>query len=343
MVAMNELPAPSLLAATAATAAVTPARPRIGVALGSGSARGWSHIGVLHALDEAGLSPDIICGTSIGAFVGAAAASGELTKLEHWVRSLTWKGVLGFFDVSLTGGLLKGEKIIQFFSEHFIDRDIHTLPVSFACVATDLANGREIWFRDGSVADAVRASMALPGLFAPKYLHGRWLVDGGLVNPVPVSLCRALGADIVVAVDLGADRVGPQYRNVMSQRTSRAPGGSLGQRLTSAVRQWMGRDGSGDDSGAGGNPADPNDPVPSRSVLPPQPPMLDVVSLSINIMQSRIASSRLAGEPADLVVAPRLHNLGLMDYHRGAEAIDTGRDAMHRLLPMLRETIESYV
>lgn len=308
-------------------------RPRIGVALGSGSARGWSHIGVLHALDEAGLSPDVICGTSIGAFVGAAAASGELVKLEHWVRSLTWKGVLGFFDVSLTGGLLKGEKIIQFFSEHFIDRDIHTLPVAFACVATDLANGREIWFRDGSVADAVRASMALPGLFAPKYHNGRWLVDGGLVNPVPVSLCRALGADIVVAVDLGADRVGPQYRNVMSQLSPRVPGGSLGQRLTTAVRQWMGR----------GEREESDSPVPTSSLLPPQPPLLDVLSLSINIMQSRIASSRLAGEPADLVVVPRLHNLGLMDYHRGAEAIDTGRDAMHRMLPMLRESIESYV
>ncbi len=308
-------------------------RPRIGVALGSGSARGWSHIGVLHALDEAGLSPDVICGTSIGAFVGAAAASGELVKLEHWVRSLTWKGVLGFFDVSLTGGLLKGEKIIQFFSEHFIDRDIHTLPVAFACVATDLANGREIWFRDGSVADAVRASMALPGLFAPKYHNGRWLVDGGLVNPVPVSLCRALGADIVVAVDLGADRVGPQYRNVMSQLSPRVPGGSLGQRLTTAVRQWMGR----------GEREESDSPVPASSLLPPQPPLLDVLSLSINIMQSRIASSRLAGEPADLVVVPRLHNLGLMDYHRGAEAIDTGRDAMHRMLPMLRESIESYV
>ncbi len=178
---------------------------KIGVALGSGSARGWAHIGVLRALAEIGVKPDIVCGTSIGAFVGAAYANGDLARLEGWVRSLTWQEVVGFFDVGARGGLIKGDKLMAFFERHFVDHDFSALPLPFACVATDLLSGREVWLREGSVADAVRASVTLPGLLAPQARERQLLVDGGLVNPVPVSLARALGADLVIAVDLGSD------------------------------------------------------------------------------------------------------------------------------------------
>lgn len=284
-------------------------KPKIGLVLGSGSARGWAHIGVIHALAEAGIRPDVICGCSIGAFVGAAAASGELDKLEEWVMGLAWRDVMGLVDVSLGGGILKGEKLVAFFERHFVDRDFAELALPFGCVATDLATGREVWLREGSVAAAVRASIALPGLFTPAQRDGRLLVDGGLVNPVPVSLCRALGAEAVIAVDLGSDMVGHALRRPPADTAQ--PGWT--QRLLASV----GLSRRDDD----------------------MPPMVDVLSTSIHIMQTRIARSRLAGEPADVLVAPRLAHLGLMDYHRGAEAIAEGRAAVKRLLPAIEHAI----
>lgn len=287
-------------------------RPRIGIALGSGSARGWAHIGVLRALQAAGIEPDLVCGTSIGAFVGAAYASGDLDGLEGWVQGLTRRDVLGFFDVSLSGGLIKGEKLLAFAARTFLDSRFAELQRPFACVATDLANGREIWLREGEVGDAVRASIALPGLFSPHVIDDRFLVDGGLVNPVPVSLCRALGADLVIAVDLGMDVVSQRFRR------AEASAGVPGWRRK--VGRWLGR---GEDHGEAFRPS-----------------LADVLANSIAIMQGRISRSRLAGEPADVLVAPRLAQLGLLDYHRGQEAIAAGRTATEHMLPLLRALVE---
>lgn len=281
---------------------------KIGVALGSGSARGWAHIGVLRALAEIGVRPDIVCGTSIGAFVGAAYANGDLARLEGWVRSLTWQEVVGFFDVGARGGLIKGDKLMAFFERHFVDHDFSALPLPFACVATDLLSGREVWLREGSVADAVRASVTLPGLLAPQARERQLLVDGGLVNPVPVSLARALGADLVIAVDLGSDVVGHRFKG--------RPLPSWRQRLD----QWLGRSES-----------------PDTAV---GPSLLDVVAGSINIMQVRIARSRLAGEPADVLIAPRLAQVGLFDYHRGEEAIEEGMEAVRVMQPAILRALE---
>jgi NTE family protein len=263
----------------------------IGISLGAGSARGWAHIGVLRALDAAGLRPARVCGTSIGALVGAAYADGDLDALERWVTQLTWRKVLGFFDISFGGGLLKGAKLIQFLRDNFLDRDIERLALSFGAVATDLASGREVWLREGSVVDAVRASIALPGLFTPCERDGWLLVDGALVNPVPVSLARAMGADFVIAVDLSSDMAG---RHV-ARSGARHRGGSPG--------------------------------------------VVEVVIDSLNIMSVRITRSRLAGEPADVVITPRLGRLGLLDYHRAAEAIAEGREATEVLIPQIRRLL----
>ncbi len=281
--------------------AAPPRRQRIGLVLGSGSARGWSHIGVIRALAEMGIVPDMVCGCSIGALVGAAYANGDLDKLEGWVRGLDWPDVLGLIDVGLNGGLLKGDKLVAFFERHFVDHDFAALPMPFACVATELATGREVWLREGSVAAAVRASAALPGLFAPVMRDGRLLVDGGLVDPVPVSLCRAMGADVVIAVDLNSDIVGSALRRTAANGNG-AP--NWGSRLLSSL--GLGRDCE-------------------------IPPLSSVLSASLHIMQKRIAMSRLAGEPADVLLAPRLAQLALMDYHRADEAIAEGRAAVLRM------------
>lgn len=194
---------------------------KIGVVLGAGSARGWAHIGVLRALEQAGIRPQIVCGASIGALVGAVYANGGLDALEDWVLGLTWRKVLGFFDFSFNGGFLKGAKLIGYLRDNLLETAIEDLQLPFGAVATDLRSGREVWLREGRAADVVRASIALPGLFTPVEHEGRLLVDGALVNPVPVSLCRAMGADFVIAVDLGSSSAG---RYVKGRSGSRVPG-----------------------------------------------------------------------------------------------------------------------
>jgi NTE family protein len=300
-------------------------KPRIGLALGGGSARGWAHIGVIRALAEVGIEPDLVCGTSIGALVGAAYVAGELDQLETWVRGLSLQTVVSFLDFSLGGGLIKGEKLIGFFRDQFVDRDIRSLPLPFAAVATDLQRGREVWLRTGRVSDAVRASIALPGLFTPVLRDGTWLVDGGLVNPVPVSLCRAMGADYVIAVDLYADVLGrhfkPRLAKAESHPAADAPG-SLADAVRARIQDGMSQLGINSDSG------------------PKTPAMLDVLASSINIMQVFITRSRLAGEPADVMVTPRLADLGPMEFHRAAVAIDAGWQAVDVVRPQLEARVE---
>ncbi len=298
-----------------------PPRSRIGLALGGGSARGWAHVGVIRALAEAGIEPDIVCGTSIGALVGAAYVGGELERLENWVLGLRLQTVVSFLDFSLGSGLIKGDKLISFFRSHFVDRDIGELERPFGAVATDLQRGREVWLREGRVTDAVRASIALPGLFTPTQRDGRWLVDGGLVNPVPVSLCRAMGADVVIAVDLNSDLLGrhlrPKPARATRTRASPEPD-TLADTVMARIQAGMSQFGINHRDG-------------------PEPPaMLDVLASSINIMQVLITRSRLAGEPADVLLTPQLANMGLMEFHRAAIAIDAGRRAVDAALPSLQ-------
>jgi len=295
-------------------------RPQIGLALGGGSARGWAHIGVIRALASAGIEPDLVCGTSIGALVGAAYVGGELDRLEDWVRSLRLQTVVGFLDVSLNGGLIKGDKLIAFFRDHFVDRDIADLKRPFGAVATDLRRGQEVWLREGRVSEAVRASIALPGLFTPAQRDGRWLVDGGLVNPVPVSLCRAMGADIVIAVDLNTGLLGRHLKSTLvpaSQQTA-AENEPLTDSVMARIQTRLTQLGLNHNNGA------------------KTPAMLDVMASSINIMQVLITRSRLAGDPADVMVTPLLADLGLMEFHRASVAIDAGRRAVEDILPQLK-------
>ena len=295
-----------------------PRRPRIGLALGSGAARGWAHVGVIRALEQAGIRPDLVCGTSVGALVGAAYAAGELERFERWLRGMRMKDVLSFVDVGLNGGMLKGERLMEFFRRNFVDRPIEELGLPYAAVATELRSGVEVWLREGSTVDAVRASIALPALFSPVVREGRLLVDGALVNPIPVSLARAMGADRVIAVDLSSDVLGRHLSDVVPPAPN--PSGKWLRKMRGQL-----------------------DLLRSRRAVeggPRMPSMLDVMASSINIMQVRIARSRLAGEPPDATVSPHLGHLGLLDFHRAAEAIDEGRRATEAALPGLRDLID---
>ena len=293
-------------------------RPRLGLALGSGSARGWAHIGIVHALAERGFVPDVIAGASVGALVGAACAAGRLEALEQWVCTLTQRDVWRLVDTTFRGGgVMTGNRLMDAIAAAVGDGPIESLPVAFGAVAADLYTGEEIWLREGPYMAAVRASSGVPGLFAPTWHAGRWLVDGGVVNPVPVSMCRALGAEVVIAVDLSRSVTNAAKRaQRLAQQTGNNGSASHGSEAAASeegmaiLKKWSGLvDGL----------------VESFRSKRTEPGLLEVMSSSVNIMQDRITRSRLALDPAELVLRPDLADFQLMDFHRAREAIDIGR------------------
>jgi NTE family protein len=309
---------------------------RVGVALGSGAARGWAHIGVLRGLEEMGIHPEIVSGTSVGAVVGAAYAAGRLDSFERWVCGLDRTQVIRNFDMAFRGGLIKAARFFQLMASEVPDAEIQDLPRRFAAVATDLESGREIWLREGSLHDALRASIAMPGLITPVARGEQWLVDGGLTNPVPVSLCRAMGADSVIAVDLNTTLLGRRILSSENAASTNEVSASADESepldgdesaeealeasgLRSVVQSWATelRDrvlGDGNDEGQA------------------TPSIYDVVANSLNIMQVRITRSRMAGDPPDLVVAPRLADFALLDIDRAVEAIQEGKRALSQAM-----------
>jgi NTE family protein len=296
--------------------------PRLGLALGSGSARGWAHIGILRALEERGLKPDVITGASVGALVGAACAAGRLADLEEWVCKLTQRDVWRLVDTTFrSGGVMTGNRLMEAIAAHIGDAPIETLPMRFGAVATDLYTGEEIWLREGPFMTAVRASSGLPGLFSPTWHEGRWLIDGGVVNPVPVSLCRALGAEVVIAVDLRRSVTQVAMRALEhSGRNEAAPEQEASTEGTAILQKWAGLvDGL----------------VETFRSRRSEPGLFEVMTSAVNIMQDRITRSRLAIDPADLVLRPDLTRFQLMDFHRGREAIDVGHALVDQVAAQL--------
>lgn len=304
-------------------------RPRIGLALGGGAARGWAHIGVLDFLRAIDLVPDVVCGTSVGAVVGAMEVTGRLPEFRQWVLGLEWQDVLAYLDVTFSGGLIQGARLMNFFRERMIDPGlaIETLERPFGAVATDLASGQEVWLQSGPVLEAVRASIALPGLFTPVARDGRWLVDGGLVNPVPVSLCRALGADRIIAVDLNADLLGRRSPVFRARPTSPEREEAAAPEAEAEDDHWLERLRRKDWQGAlnaalGLDLPSLRDYFQRDTQAPPS--VIDILGQSINIMQVRITRARMAGDPPDVLLQPRLSGIRLLEFHRAREAIDEG-------------------
>ncbi len=293
---------------------------KIGLALGSGSARGWAHIGVLRALLERGIEPVVATGSSTGSLVAAAYASDQLDALEVWVRSLTKIDVWRLLDATFTGGgVMRGNRLMRAVGDQLEDRGIETLARQFGAVAVDLYAGKEVWIQKGSILNAVRASSGLPGLFTPTAHEGRWLIDGGVLNPVPVSLCRALGADYVIAVNLSLPVARSQARRAMPERASEATDSLSTDDSTELIARWSGLL----DNFVSSIRADRQ---------PSQPGMIEVMYTTINIMQNHISRSRMNSDPPDLEVAPRLDDFHLMDFHRAAEAIEAGYVAIEQIV-----------
>ena len=305
-------------------------RPVIGLALGGGAARGFAHIGVLRTLVAHGIVPNVVVGTSIGAVVGGAFAAGHLDTLEEWARGLQLRNILGYLDVRLNGsGLIGGDRLAAALLGALGNTLIEDMPIKYATVATEVRTGHEIWLTHGRVVDAMRASYALPGIFQPVLIGDRWLVDGALVNPVPVSVARALGAEIVIAANLSSD--------IFTQSTTiYAHGAPAGLEQTPiedpAPKRRFGRFFSPERTvkreffGGGGRPG-----------------ISSVMVDAFNIMQDRITRARLAGDPPDMLISPRVGQIGWFDFHRASDLIEFGVRATERAIASIEEAIQILV
>ena len=300
------------------------AKAKIGLALGGGAARGWAHIGVLKALVDAGIKPDIIVGTSIGAVVGACHAAGHLDALEEFARELTRRRIFGYLDFNFAGtALINGQRLCDRLERQLGNLHIEDLEPHFTAVATEIGTGHEIWLSRGRLADAVRASYALPGIFRPVKINGRWLFDGALVNPIPVSVARAHGARYVIAVNLNFDICGrgtvvPHLEpDVVAEADPPAANGGNGKAVRGLLkRQVLGK----------------SEATPGIS---------KVMVEAFNIVQDRIARSRLAGDPPDAMINLRLSDVGLFDFHRADELIRRGEEAAKRHLAEMHREIDA--
>ena len=305
-------------------------RPTIGIALGGGAARGWAHIGVLKTLVAAGLQPDIVAGTSIGAVAGACYVTDRLNALEDFACTLTRRRIFGFLDINFAGsGLITGQRLNTRLEHHLREFTIEQLEKKFVAVATELGTGHEVWLNKGSLVNALQASFALPGIFRPVQINGRWLIDGALVNPIPVSVCRALGARIVIAVNLSNDvfskgAVIHDYEAfadpiAMPESAEAELVGTNGRAAVHLLhRQIFGR----------------SNGAPGMSAV-----MMD----AINITQDRIARSRLAGDPPDITIGPKLGNIGLFEFHRACEAIELGAKAAEKQIDEIKIAVRALV
>lgn len=303
-------------------------KPIIGLALGGGSARGFAHIGIIRTLLANGIVPDVVVGTSIGAAVGGAYAADRLDTLEDWARSLQgMRNILGYLDIRLDGsGLIGGEKLASRLEKAIGQTMIEDLPMKYASVATEVRTGHEIWLTRGRLIEAIRASYALPGIFSPVMIGDRWLVDGALVNPVPVSAARALGAEIVIAVNLSTD-VFTHSTTIYQHGATPAPVVPVTEEIP-AKRRF------------------PRFFSPEKTVkreffgTAARPGISSVMVDAFNIMQDRITRARLAGDPPDLLITPRVGQFGWFDFHRAEELIAHGTRAAERALESIQETID---
>ncbi len=297
--------------------------PTIGLALGSGSARGMSHIGVIRALQDMGINPDVVAGCSVGSLVGASYATSNLSKLEDWALSMTESKIRNFLSININAAGFVNSKRLQRLFENSIGIEslmFKDMDLKFGAVATNLSSGKEVWLTKGSVHDALWSSMAFPGLFPPVLHNKKWLVDGGLVNPVPVSLCRAMGADVVIAVNLNADIINSYEifddpasdEGDNDQMTEPEDEPTFWEKTKSGLQKAF-------------------DMVSADGSQVKEPKGLDVISNSIHIMSSHLTKSRLAGEPPDVLLQPRLTDVGLLQIYKAKETIAEGRACVERM------------
>jgi len=297
-------------------------KPKIGLALGGGGARGWSHIGVIRELEALGIVPDYVAGTSMGALVGAAYVGGQLDALEDWCLSISPRKFASMIDVNLlSGGLVEAKQVTKFFEKLDMPTLIEDQKTPYLAVATEMRTGREVWMKEGPMISAMRASMALPGVISPVFRDERWLLDGSLTNPLPVSACRAMGADIVIGVNPEAKKYHVMWQpdETPKNESWEAVKSALSLPLRTAFNAF----------GA------------ERKTRETPPNYFDVVSTSIDIMVDNVRRSRLIGDPPHVLLEVVLDNFTVLDMNRAAEAIAEGRKTVSGSTDTLKEIIHA--
>jgi len=300
-------------------------KPGIGLALGSGGARGWAHLGALRALSELGIKFDVVCGTSIGALAGGFYLTGQLPDLDAWARRLNRLKIVRFMDFGRSkNGLIAGNRLFAEMQRAIGDTQIEDLSCPFATVATDLFTGHEVWLNRGSLIEAIRASFSLPGLFEPVHLNGRWIVDGAIVNPIPISVCHAMGAEITVAINLNMPAPG-RNGNQWHKPTPK-PGFEIISRWPSTILRRKGA-------------AEKQPPTDQTEVSVDTPRLLNVLASTMNIVQDRMTRSRLAAEPPNVIITPKVGHIGLLDFYKAEEAIEAGATAVYQAEAEIRDAL----
>lgn len=331
----------------------------VGLALGSGSSRGWAHIGVIEALREAKIPIDFIAGCSVGGYVGALYAADSLESLKAFVLKMNGKKVFSYFDVVFPrSGLLNGTKRVrELFSMHTDVTDFSQLKIPVAMVAADLKTGDKVVLTSGSLLDALRATMSIPGLFAPARIRGRFLVDGALVDPVPVGVARAMGADVVIAVDLagglasrkkqGDPPLKASIHTGQAASAQQGPDGKTGAVDITAIEKSDAPSEMKSDllqkladhyaSAENSFRTKINELLGRESDMPD---IIETVMSSINIMQGRISRINLAVDPPDILIQPRLRGLKMMDFDQVAHVIEEGYIGVKERIEDIRALVE---
>lgn len=306
-----------------------PIHPRIGLALGSGGARGWAHLGVLRRLGELGIRPCCVAGTSIGSIAAALYATGTLDTMESLASHLDWRRVAQLFlEVNLPrSGLISGKHFIRLLKDIIPARAVSDLQIPYAAVATDLQSEKEVVLQSGSLFDAIRASIGIPGIFTPTRLNGHDLVDGGLVNPLPVSVCRSLGADLVIAVDINL-RAAHHRRKSAKPQPPDVPNPRIAK-LVASVSKLMPQLQS------------PMELAVNRWAVPPKKKddslsIFDVLTRTMRLVENQITRRELALNPPDILIQPEVGDIMTLEFHRGPEAIAAGTRAVNEALPLLQ-------
>lgn len=308
----------------------------IGIALGSGAAKGWAHIGVLNGLAKMGVYPNKIAGCSIGALVGAAYAGEHLVELEKWVRGFSSWDVLRLMDLSWRkGGLLGGERVFDAWQDQMGDINIEHMSRPFTAVATDLYSGQEIWFKEGDLRQAVRASCSMPGMLSPVKIGERWLVDGAVVNPIPVSVIRAMDVDVVIAVDLNGHTRGRVSSLPVNMASEKPTTQEVVEAKAHSDEGFMDLLGKGREYVS---KLTDKLAMNRRS----NPSMLAVMSQSIDILELRHKRTRLMGDPPDICIVPKIADIGQMEFHRADEAIAAGELAVQEVAHLIEAALSQY-
>lgn len=290
----------------------------VSLVLGSGGARGYSHIGVIEELERRGYEIVCVAGSSMGALVGGVYAAGRLQEYRQWVTGLSWVSVFKLMDLTLRGeGTIRGERLLKRLREILGNPLIEELAIPYTAVATDLTHQKEVWFQNGSLLDAIRASIAVPGFFTPVIEEERMLVDGGVLNPIPIIPTVAAHADLIIAVDLNSDVKMPQ--------------------VSLPDTQYLNRSGFSDEWHLDGSPQVESEAeeVPALNRAAGR---IDVLLNAVEVMQESLGKYKVAGYPPDMLVGIPKDACRFYEFHRAAEMIELGREITRKQMEKLEST-----